>query len=69
VRFDSAHKLDKFVRDKLGEYLTFTPWCPELAIGLGVPRAPIRLTGDERHPRVVGAGDPDQDVTAPGIAL
>jgi len=65
VRFDGGHKLDKFVRDKLGTYLILSPWCPELAIGLGMPRKPIRLAGDELAPRVVGTDNPDLDVTKP----
>jgi len=31
------------VVDSLSEYVNFQPICPELEIGLGVPRAPIRI--------------------------
>jgi len=43
VRFDGGHKRDRFVTDILSEYFEFIPYCPELAIGLGIPRPTIRL--------------------------
>ncbi len=39
------------------------PVCPEIAIGLGVPREPIRLQGKPRSIRVVGVKNPQLDVT------
>jgi Uncharacterized conserved protein len=65
VRFDANHKLDTYIRDTLGQYFDFVPVCPEVAIGLGVPRPTIRLVGDPAQPRVVGVLDPSLDVTAP----
>ncbi len=38
VRFDGGHKRDDFLMDKLVEWVTFRPVCPEMAIGLPVPR-------------------------------
>lgn len=43
VRFDGGHKLDRFIRDTLGAYVEFVPVCPEVEIGLGVPRETLRL--------------------------
>lgn len=43
VRYNGGHKLDRFVRDTLGEYVEFVPVCPEVDIGLGVPRETLRL--------------------------
>lgn len=43
VRYDGGHKSNSYVRHTLGEYFSFEPFCPELSIGLGVPRKPIRL--------------------------
>ncbi|MAP12215.1 MAG: hypothetical protein CMQ61_09190 [Gammaproteobacteria bacterium] len=63
VRFDGGHKLDKFVRSKLGEFVDYVPECPEVAIGLGIPRAPIRLSMNEGRVRVIGVKDPTLDVT------
>ncbi len=38
--------------------------CPEVAIGMGVPRAPIRLEGESGHLQAIVVEDPDMDVTA-----
>jgi uncharacterized protein YbgA (DUF1722 family)/uncharacterized protein YbbK (DUF523 family) len=43
VRFDGGHKHDNYVADVLGRYFRFVPVCPELDIGLGVPRETLRL--------------------------
>ncbi len=43
VRYDGGHKRDVFIHDTLSQYFNFVPVCPEVAIGLGIPREPIRL--------------------------
>lgn len=43
VRYNGGHKLDRFLRDTLGTYVRFVPVCPEVEIGLGVPRETLRL--------------------------
>lgn len=43
VRYDGGHKGHSYITRTLGDYFEFRPFCPELAIGLGVPRKPIRL--------------------------
>ena len=43
VRFDGGHKRDAYLVDMLGPYVKFVPVCPEVDIGLGIPREPIRL--------------------------
>ena len=63
VRFDSGHKRDSFVADGLARYFELIPVCPEVAIGLGIPREPIRLEGDADHFRVVGTRNKALDVT------
>ncbi|MGD8710625.1 MAG: DUF523 and DUF1722 domain-containing protein [Ectothiorhodospiraceae bacterium] len=63
VRFDSGHKRDRFVADRLAEYFELVPVCPEVAIGLGIPRQPIRLVGSPEDPRAVGTRDESLDVT------
>src|SRR5579863_1993913 len=44
VRFDGGHKRFRFLTDELGPYVDWVPYCPEIEIGLGTPREPIRLT-------------------------
>ena len=63
VRFDGNHKLDSFLTDTLGPHFDWVPVCPEVAIGLGVPRPPIRLLGSPGAPRAVGVKDGSLDVT------
>lgn len=63
VRHDGGHKRSRFITDVLARYLQFEPVCPELAIGLGVPREPIRLQGRPEAPRAVGTRTPERDVT------
>jgi len=63
VRHDGGHKRDAFISGTLIEYFDFVPVCPEMAIGLGVPREPIQLPGKPGAVRVVGVRDPTMDVT------
>jgi uncharacterized protein YbgA (DUF1722 family)/uncharacterized protein YbbK (DUF523 family) len=53
VRFDGGHKRDDFLTTVLGPFVEWVPVCPEVEIGLGVPRDTLRLVGDERTPRLV----------------
>ncbi|WP_439841573.1 YbgA family protein [Aeromonas taiwanensis] len=43
VRFDGGHKRSSFCERDLGSHFDYHPVCPEMAIGLGAPRAAIRL--------------------------
>jgi uncharacterized protein YbbK (DUF523 family) len=47
VRYDGGHKRSDWLTGALGRYLEWVPVCPEVELGLGTPRAPIRLV--ERH--------------------
>lgn len=53
VRYDGGHKLDRFLRDTLGQYVDYVPVCPEVECGFGVPRESMHLEGDPRAPRLV----------------
>lgn len=63
VRFDGGHKLDTYITGTLADYFDFIPICPEVAIGLPIPRPPIRLVRQEDGIHVVGVKDPSVDVT------
>ena len=63
VRFDSGHKHSAYITQTLGQYFEFLPFCPEVAIGLGIPRPPIRLVSVDGEIRVRGVKNPEQDVT------
>ena len=43
VRFDASNKPSRFCIDELGEHVQFESFCPEVAIGLPIPRPTIRL--------------------------
>ncbi len=63
VRWDGTTRRDAFILGTLARHFEFVPVCPEMAIGLGVPRPPIRLVGAPQSPRVLGVDDPAVDVT------
>src|SRR5207245_11454523 len=55
VRYDGGHKRDPFLAETLGRFVEWVPVCPEVELGLGVPREPIRIEGDAAAPRLVAA--------------
>ena len=63
VRFDGGHKRSSIPHDVLDELFELVPVCPEVEIGLGTPRNPIRLIGDSHSPRAVDARGSGLDVT------
>ncbi|WPC05932.1 YbgA family protein [Pseudomonas sp. MBLB4123] len=63
VRFNGGHKESRLCSQVLGEHFDFVPLCPEVAIGLGTPREPIRLVGNPQAPRAVGSVNAELDVT------
>lgn len=65
VRFNGGHKQSELCSQVLADYFDFVPLCPEVAIGLGIPRQPIRLIGDPLQPQAVGTVDRELNVTQP----
>jgi uncharacterized protein YbgA (DUF1722 family)/uncharacterized protein YbbK (DUF523 family) len=57
VRFDGGHKRFRFLTDELGPYVDWVPYCPEIEIGLGTPREPIRVTAGGRLVNRSGTAD------------
>ena len=53
VRYDGGHKRDPFLTDTLGPYVEYVPVCPEVEMGLSIPREALRLVGDPEGPRLV----------------
>ena len=51
VRYDGGHKRDAFLLDGFGRHVEWVPVCPEVEMGMGTPREPIRLEtrGDVVH--------------------
>jgi uncharacterized protein YbgA (DUF1722 family)/uncharacterized protein YbbK (DUF523 family) len=65
VRFDGGHKRSRFITDALAGHFEFAAFCPEMVIGMGVPRQPIRLVGEDQNPQAVGVKTPLLNVTQP----
>lgn len=63
VRFDGGHKHLRLCTESLSRYFDFVPVCPEVEMGLGIPRKPIHLAGEVAQPRVVETGDDGRDLT------
>ncbi len=65
VRFNGGHKQSQLCSEVLAAYFDFVPLCPEVAIGLGIPRETIRLVGDAASAQAVGSVHRELNVTAP----
>ena len=55
VRFDGGHKHDPFLTEVLGRFVEWVPVCPEVELGLGIPREPIRIERDARGLHLVAS--------------
>jgi uncharacterized protein YbgA (DUF1722 family)/uncharacterized protein YbbK (DUF523 family) len=64
VRYDGGHKHSRYITKTLGQHFEFVSYCPEMAIGLGIPRPPIRLVARDHGVVAVGVEDDSLDVTA-----
>lgn len=53
VRFDGGHKRARFLTDTVAEFVRYVPVCPELELGLGVPRESLRLSREAGGVRLV----------------
>jgi uncharacterized protein YbgA (DUF1722 family)/uncharacterized protein YbbK (DUF523 family) len=53
VRFDGGHKRDSFLTDELGQHVEWVPVCPEVEVGMGTPREPVRLVRDGDRARMI----------------
>ena len=53
VRYDGGHKLDAYASGVVGRHVHWVPVCPEVEMGLGVPREALRLVGEAHAPRLV----------------
>lgn len=63
VRYDGTHKLNAAIVECLGPRVEFVAICPEVAIGLGIPRPPIQLVDVSGEVRALGVQDSSLDPT------
>jgi len=62
VRHDGGHARDRFVSDELGAWVEWVTVCPEVEIGLPVPRPTIRLVDEGDGVRLL-VRETGQDLT------
>ncbi|HXF76126.1 MAG TPA: DUF523 domain-containing protein, partial [Methylomirabilota bacterium] len=62
VRYDGGHKQDHFLTDTFGRFVKWVAVCPEVELGMGIPRETVRLVGTPQNPRMVN-GRSDRDWT------
>jgi uncharacterized protein YbbK (DUF523 family) len=63
VRFDGGHKASRFVENELSPHFEFVKVCPEVGIGMPVPRPTIRLVSNEERVLLVDTKDDTIDYT------
>jgi uncharacterized protein YbgA (DUF1722 family)/uncharacterized protein YbbK (DUF523 family) len=68
VRYDGGHTHNHYLTDVLSDYFEFRPVCPEVAIGLGIPRKPIRIIASGEGDHIRGIENPEFDVTLALVA-
>ena len=63
VRYDGEHKYNQYIAQTLSKHFELLPLCPEVAVGLGIPRPAIQLLQTSRGVHAVRVNDPEYDVT------
>ena len=63
VRYDGGHKRDDYLTSVLSRHFDYRPFCPEVGIGLGVPRPAIQLINIAGEIRLRGVQQAEQDFT------
>ena len=64
VRYDGGHKRDRFLTEVLAKHVEWVPVCPEVELGLGVPRPPMRLVRGRGATTRLVVEDTGEDLTA-----
>lgn len=59
VRWNGGHARQRYLTDVLGEFTEYVPVCPELEVGMGVPRPTVRLVRDGDEVRMI---DPKNEI-------
>ncbi len=65
VRYDGTSKIQPDLINQLDPLLTLKPLCPEVAIGMGVPRPPIQLHLHNKQIEAVYVEDQAKNFTQP----
>lgn len=65
VRYDGTDKHIEYITQQLAQEYTLISLCPEMAVGMGVPRPPIHLIDDGHTIQVRGIDNPECNMTKP----
>lgn len=70
VRYDGDHQYTPLCAEVMQPHVQFRPICPEMAIGLGSPRPPVRLCRqNDGRLHAIGKHDATLDISTPLQAL
>jgi len=53
VRWNGGHKKDRYVQGILDNYFDYVPTCPEVDVGMGVPREAVALYGTLENSKMI----------------
>lgn len=65
VRYDGGNTENTYVTEELARQFEFVPYCPEVAIGMGIPRPPIQLVDCDGEIHALGIDNPAMDLSLP----
>lgn len=63
VRYDGEEKFSKDIEQLRTMGIELVSICPEVGIGLGVPRPPVQVVSINDQLKVLGVNNPEQDIT------
>jgi uncharacterized protein YbbK (DUF523 family) len=63
VRYDGTDKHVEYITQQLAQEYTLISLCPEMAVGMGVPRPPIHLVNNGNTVEVLGIDNPSTNMT------
>lgn len=63
VRYDGTDKHIQFITENLAKEYNLISLCPEMAVGMGVPRPPIHLVDLDGSIQVLGIDNPNNNMT------
>jgi len=63
VRYDGTDKHIEYITQQLAKEYTLISLCPEMAVGMGVPRPPIHLLDDGKSIQALGIENPNCNMT------
>jgi len=63
VRYDGTDKHIEYITEQLTKEYNLISLCPEMAVGMGVPRPPIHLVNSGNIIEAMGIDDPSNNMT------